>query len=51
MMRGLLCQLLRFKPDFLPVWLYLLLVFLLVLFMAAAMAFGVWFVSTQIEFM
>jgi hypothetical protein len=50
-MNALLRQLLRFKPDFLPGWLYVFLLILLSTALLCVFAVGMWFVSTQIDFM
>lgn len=50
-MGNLANQLMQFKPDFVPRWLYLFLFSFLVLIFAAAAILGLWAASTQIEFL
>jgi len=47
----MLKPLLKFKPDFLPAWLFMLLFFAALLIGACVAAAGLWVVFTQIEFM
>ncbi len=47
----MLPRLLKFKPDFLPAWLYWLLLAAGLLIGVCVAAVGLWVVSTQIEFM
>lgn len=50
-MNALWQQLMRYKPSFLPAWLYGMLLLLLLLAASVVAVMGLWFVSTQIEFM
>ncbi len=50
-MNALLLQLLKLKPEFLPRWLFVLLLTAGVLIVACVAAVGVWVVFTQVEFL
>lgn len=48
-MNLLLLQILNFKPDFLPKWIFLLLIGLCVSMLFCAGLVGLWFASTEIQ--
>ena len=50
-MSDLLGQLLRYKPGFLPAWIFLSIAGLCSIALICGLLFGLWFMSTQVDFL
>ena len=50
-MNDLVAHLLRYKPVFLPAWLFVSMAGLCSIAVVCGLGFGLWFMSTQVEFL
>lgn len=50
-MNDLLANLLRYKPGFLPAWLFVSMAGMSLIAVVCGVLFGLWFMSTQVDFL